>query len=302
MPAPDKLITTEQMEKALSIDFASKFTETIEPLLALLDIEEPTEVPFGSNIKVYEISGSLTPDTVDEGEELPYSQYEMKAVKTIEATVDNYRKGSSAEAIRKSGFEAAVQKTDRKFFGDIYGSLRKRLIDGIMEGTGTTDAGKNVKAAIAHAIGQLKVDANKANYSEALRTVTFVNPVDIYNYLGDSVEFETTRYGWDIVKNYLGLGLVIADANIPAGEVWSTFIENVNAYTCGVGDINAAGANFYVDATGLIAVAHTYDYARRIADTFVMSSLTLYPEFVNMIVKAEIDPELNVVNIKNVED
>lgn len=303
MPAPENTITTEQMARALSIDFVSKFNETIEPLLELLSIEAPVMVPEGSNIKVYKISGTLNQKQVGEGEELPRSQYKEELVKTIEIEVEDYRKSVTAQAIRKSGFTAAVQNTDRKFFGDIYGTLRKKLIDGITKtkSTGTAADGKNIKAAIAHAIGQLKKAANAANYTEGLTTVTFVNPVDIYNYLGDAVEFETTRYGWDIVKNYLGLGLVIADANIEEGDVWSTFLENLNAYACSVDGLNMAGADFYTDETGLVAVAHQYDYATRTADTFVTTSLTLYPEYANMIVKASIDEDLDVVTVKQAE-
>lgn len=290
MAAEQNVITTTQILRAASINMINDFETSLEPLMKLLRIVEPKTIANGSYITLYSIDGTLeNGSNIAEGDTIPLSQYKETEVKKIYPVYEKYRKATSDEAIVKSGVEAAVLDTDSKMYGQIYNGIRKSIIDGVKTGTGTGKNGANVKAALANATGKLIAESNAKSYSEGLTLVGFANPLAVYEYLGTVPETLSSEFGFNYVENFLGLPLVILDGTLDEDEVYVTWAENLDAYAVDVSGIGNF-ADFVMDSTGLIAVAHTYDYDRAAVVTSVRSGLKFYPHFANMIVKAEIAP------------
>lgn len=289
MAADSKTITTNQLLRAASVNLIEGFSETISPLLKLLQVVEPKTIANGTYITLYKIDGTLESGTVAEGDEIPLSQYKETEVAKVYPTYEKYRKATSDEAINKSGLEAAVIDTDNKMYGQIYNGIRKTIIDGVQTGTGTAKNGANVKAAIANAMGKLLAEANKNGYSDGMVPVGFVNPISVYEFLGEADTLMASEFGFNYVENFLGLRVCIFDGTLEEDEVYVTFAENLDAYAIDLSGIQNF-ADFEMDPTGLIAVAHTYDYNRACVITSVRTGLKFYPKYTNLIMKSEIAP------------
>ena len=288
-------ITTAQMAKVLGIEFVSKFNESLAPLLQLLDIAEPEVIAAGTQIERYEIIGTLQSGTVTEGAEVPNSQYAEALVDTYKAELKKYRKTTTEEAILKSGYERAVSKTDGKFFGDIYKVIRGQFFDFLDDenATALTDADADIKAALAHVAGKLVNEASDKGY-EGVTKVFFVNPEDVYDYLADASMYNVENaFGFEYIKNFLGIGLAILDANVDRGDVFGTFTENINAYAVDLDGLRDAGFDYVRDETGLVGVHHDVTYRNGVAETHVRTGLVFVPTYANMIVKGAIAETVN---------
>lgn len=285
-----KEITTQQMAKVLGIEFINKFRTSLAPLLQLLDIAEPEVIAAGTQIERYEISGTLEDGTVAEGAEVPNSQYKEELADTYKAKLEKWRKTTTEEAILKSGYDRAVAKTDTKFFGDIYKHI-KTIFFGFLTAEGSTElenADADIKAALAHVAGKLVATASDKGY-EGTTMVFFANPEDVYDYLADASMYNVENaFGFQYIKNFLGIGLTILDAGVAKGAVYGTFVENINAYAVDLDGLNDAGFDYVIDETGLVGVHHDVTYRNGVAETHVRSGLVMVPTYVNMIVVGSI--------------
>lgn len=284
-------ITTAQMAKVLGIEFVNKFNESLAPLLQLLDISEPEVIAAGTQIERYNITGTLQSGAVQEGADVPNSQYAESLIATYKAELKKYRKTTTEEAILKSGYDRAVAKTDGKFFGDIYKVIRVQFFDFLDDDNATeADDGTDLKAALAHVAGVLVNEASDKGY-EGVTKVFFANPLDVYDYLADATMYNVENaFGFEYVKNFLGIGLCIIDANVPQGEVFGTFVENINCYAVDLAGLNEAGFDYVRDETGLVGVHHDVTYRNGTAETHVRTGLVFVPTYANMIAKADVNP------------
>lgn len=285
-------VTTEQVIKSIEIDFNNKLVESLEPVLEVLSIGTLEVIPAGSVIKQYKITGTLQNGEVTEGEDVPESTYKQEAVRTIEAKILKYRKPTTEEAILKSGLDVAVAKTDEKFHGDIANVIRKNFTDFVKAGTGTADSGKDLKGALARVAGKLTAEAMDKGY-QGTTPIFFVNPADVYEYLGDSNIYHTeTAFGMKYINDFLGLGTVVF-SDVEAGSVYGTFVENINGYAVDLAALNSAGFDYTIDETGVIGIAHEGWKKNGTVYTDVRTGVQFVPEYVNLIFKSEIVPEVD---------
>ena len=131
MSAENNLIKAAQMKKVREVDFVQQFTHnSLQKLIEVLGVTRKIPMMEGTTMYLYTMSGSLVNDgTVAEGEVIPLSQYEQTKTPVGEITLKKWRKGVSAEAIKKSGYNTAVNETDAALLKDVQKSIRTSFLE-----------------------------------------------------------------------------------------------------------------------------------------------------------------------------
>ena len=154
--AETNAIKKAQIAKVRELDFATLFGENIQNLIRMLGVTRKIPVTAGTVLKVLKVTGTLQSGAVGEGEIIPLSQYATTWTPIGEATLNKWRKATTAEAILKGGYDQAVNDTDKKMILDIQKSIRTALITSLESGTGSA-SGTGLQSALANAWGKLSV-------------------------------------------------------------------------------------------------------------------------------------------------
>lgn len=276
-------ITTSTDLIAQSIDFTEQFTGSISTLLQALNVTRMQPMAVGSQIKIYKSEVTKANGNVAEGEVIPLSKVTRKLADTKELAYKKYRKQTTAEAIQSAGFNAAVNDTDAKLLRSIQGDIKKDFFDFVQTGT-TKTSGDTFQKAIAQALGQLAIKWE----DDDVQSVLFANPLDFYNYLGDSNITTQTAFGLTYIQNYLGFNTIILTGAVKQGTIAATASQNLNyAYAALNGNLNQA-FNLTTDETGLIGVVHNVVTENASYETMALTSGVLFPERLDGIVVATI--------------
>ena len=283
MAAETNLIKKAQMAKVREIDFVQQFTHnSLGKLLEVLGVTRKIPMMEGTTMYVYSTTGTLQNGEVAEGDIIPLSQYETKKTPVGEITLNKWRKAVSAEAIMKSGYDAAVGDTDRALLGDVQKGVRAKFFDfinGEIEDSSTA-TGTGLQAALANAWGQLQVKFE----DDTAQAVYFVNPTDVSAYLGSATVTVQTAFGMNYIEDFLGLGTVIMSSRISAGTFVATAKENLVLYY-----LTMNGVDLTADELGLIGIKSGYTTEERAQiESLVMSGIQLFVEYSAGVVKGTI--------------
>jgi hypothetical protein len=289
MAAETNLIKAEQMKKVREADFASQFSfNSIGKLNEVLGVTRRIPLEEGTTLYTYKTTGTLQDGSVAEGEIIPLSQYETTKTPVGEITLDKWRKGVSAEAIKKSGYDAAVNDTDAALLRDVQSSIRTKLFNFINSLTGTSVTGTTLQAALAEAWGQ----AQTLFEDDAVEMVYFVNPQDIATYLGTAQITTQTAFGMNYVENFLGLGTVIASSKITKGTFKATAKQNLVMYYLTMNGDVAGAFNLTADETGLVGINSGYQNKERAQlETLIMSGIQYLVDYADGVVSGTISGE-----------
>lgn len=274
--AETNVIKKAQMAKVRELDFAQLFGENVQNLLKMLGVTRKIPVTAGTALKVLKVTGTLQSGIVGEGEIIPLSQYSTTYETVAEATLNKWRKATTAEAILKGGYDQAVNETNKKMLLDIQKAIRSQFVTFLATGTATA-SGTGLQAALANAWGKMQVLFE----DDAVQMVTFVNPMDVSDYLGSANITVQTAFGLNYVENFLGLGTLIMTGAISQGAFYSTAAENIVAYYINVSEANGIGDafDFTTDAeTGMIGIHEDGNYQRMQEETVAISGITLFAE------------------------
>lgn len=274
--AETNAIKKAQIAKVRELDFATLFGENIQNLVRMLGVTRKIPVTAGTVLKVLKVTGTLESGVVGEGEIIPLSQYATTWTPIGEATLNKWRKATTAEAILKGGYDQAVNDTDKKMILDIQKSIRTALITSLESGTGSA-SGTGLQSALANAWGKLSVLFE----DDAVQTVFFVNPLDIADYLGSASITVQTAFGMQYVENFLGLGTVIITGAISKGTFYATASENIVDYYINVNEANGLGDvfNFTTDPeTGFVGIHEEPDYERMQEETVAVAGVNFFAE------------------------
>lgn len=274
--AETNAIKKAQIAKVRELDFATLFGENIQNLIRMLGVTRKIPVTAGTVLKVLKVTGTLQSGAVGEGEIIPLSQYATTWTPIGEATLNKWRKATTAEAILKGGYDQAVNDTDKKMILDIQKSIRTALITSLESGTGSA-SGTGLQSALANAWGKLSVLFE----DDAVQTVFFVNPLDIADYLGSASITVQTAFGMQYVENFLGLGTVIITGAITKGTFYATASENIVDYYINVNEANGLGDvfNFTTDPeTGFVGIHEEPDYERMQEETVAVAGVNFFAE------------------------
>lgn len=296
MAAESNAITTAQMKKAREIDFVQRFThDSLDKLTEVLGVTRRIPMMEGTTLYFYRTTGTLQNGTVTEGDIIPLSQYTTEKVAVGEITLKKWRKAVTAEAIKKSGYEAAVNDTDNAMMKDVQAGVRSDLFaflnkayasgDAINGSAYTTATGVGLQAALADAWGQLQVKFE----DDTAEAVYFVNPLDVADYLASANITVQTAFGMNYVEDFLGLGTVIMSSRITQGTFVATAKENIILYYLTMNGDVALAFDLTADETGFIGINSGYqNNGRAQIESLVMSGIQYLVEYAEGVVKGTI--------------
>lgn len=286
--AETNLITAEKMKKVREVDFVRQFQhKSLAKLIEVLGVTRKIPMMEGTTLYYYTTTGTLQDGNVAEGEIIPLSQYETKKTPVGEITLKKWRKAASAEAIKKSGYTAAVRDTDAALLRDVQVSVRTNLFI-FLNGTitsSTTVTGSGLQAALAAAWGQLQVKFE----DDTVQPVYFLNPLDVSSYLATANITTQTAFGMNYIEDFLGLGTVIMSSRITQGTFLATAKENFIMYYLTMNGDVASAFGLTADELGLIGINSGYRNEERAQiESLVMSGIQFLVEYAEGVVKGTI--------------
>ena len=295
--AETNVIKAAQMAKVREVDFVTQFGHNILPkLIEALGVTRQIPMMEGTTLYVYKTTGTLQSGAVPEGEIIPLSQYERTKEAVGEITLKKWRKASTAESIKKSGYDEAVTETDKKLLNDVQKGVRTDFFDFITGLDATVVAADTLQKVLAKIWGNLQVLFE----DDAVSTVHFINPLTVSDYLGTATISMQTAFGMNYIEDFLGLGTVVMNSNIPQGQVISTAKDNLVLYYLTMNGDIASAFNLTADATGYIGIKSGYANEERAQiESLVMSGLSLFVDYADGVVIGQVDstPSLGSVTV-----
>ena len=287
MAVETNTILKSDLAKVRVADFNYQFAGSIKKLTEALGVTRKIAMQEGTTLKALKVTGTLQNGIVAEGDLIPLSKYTTEEIPMGEITLKKWRKGTTAEAIQKGGYDQAVGATTDKMVKDIQNGIRADFFTFLATGTGTAE-GEGLQAALANGWGKLQTLWE----DDAVETVYFVNPLDVAAYLGTAQISVQTAFGMNYVENFLGLGTVFMNSRVPQGKYYATAKENVVLYYINVGSSELGRAfNLYTDETGYIGISEYPDKDTARVMDLVMSGITFFPERIDGIVVGTIAGE-----------
>lgn len=287
--AESNLITADKMKKVREVDFVQQFThQSLAKLIEVLGVTRKIPMMEGTTMYTYSVSGELQNGAVAEGEIIPLSQYEVTKTPVGEITLKKWRKAVSAEAIKKSGYNASVVETDNKLLKDVQAGIRSDFF-GLLNGTitgATSVTGAGLQEALANAWAQLQVLFE----DDTAEAVYFLNPLDVAPYLAKANISTQTVFGMNYVEDFLGLGTVIMTSRITQGTFEATAKQNLIMYYLTMNGDIAQAFSLTADDLGYIGIKSGYQNEERAQiESLVMSGIQFFVEYAAGVVKGEID-------------
>lgn len=294
--AETNLIGQSQMVKVREVDFVNRFNQfSLQKLIEALGVTRKIPLIEGTSLYVYKTTGTLQDGSVPEGEIIPLSQYERTKEQIGEITINKWRKAVSAEAIKKSGYNEAVNATDTKMLQDIQTGIRTSFFNFLNSINGTVVGASTLQAVIAKSWGKLQVLFE----NDAIEAVHFINPLTIADYLATATISMQTAFGMNYIEDFLGMGTVIMNSNIPEGHVVSTAKENIIMYYLSMNGEVAQAFNLTTDESGYIGVHASQTDNRVQLEMIALSGIQFLVEYADGVVLGQIDstPSLQSVTV-----
>jgi hypothetical protein len=267
------------------IDFVSRFEANWEHLRDILGIMRPIKKQPGSVLKSKYATGTLQNGEVGEGEEIPYSKFEVKEVEYDEMTIEKYAKAVSIESIKDHGYENAVQMTDDEFLFELQSEVTSRFYTYLNTGS-LTSTESTFQMALAMAKGRV-VNKFKQMHRNVTGVVGFVNVLDVYEYLGSADITVQNQFGFQYIKDFMGFNTIflLSDEEVARGKVIATPVENIVMYYIDPNDSDFVRAGL-VYATGggetnLIGFHTQGNYNTAVSEAFAIMGLTLFAEYLD---------------------
>lgn len=286
--AETNLVTAAKMKRVREVDFVQQFTHnSLDKLLEVLGVTRKIPMMEGTTMYMYSTSGTLQSGAVAEGAVIPLSQYEQTKTAIGDITLNKWRKAVSAEAIKKSGLETALNETDTALLRDIQKGIRTsffNFLNGTITGS-TTATGVGLQAALAAAWGQLQTKFE----DDTAEAVYFVNPLDIADYLATASITVQDVFGMNYIENFLGLGTVIMSSKITKGTFVATAKENLVMYYLTMSGDVAYAFDLTTDETGYVGIKSGYQNEERAQiESLVMDGINIFVEYAAGVVKGTI--------------
>lgn len=285
--AENKLTTMTDLGEIKSIDFVNKFSKNINDLLRLLGVTRRQELTNDLKIQTYKWTADVDNTKTAEGETIPLSK--MTRAKDQEYTVEWFKKrrAVSAEAIARHGASRAITEADTRLLREIQNGIKDDFL-AYLKKTKTKVKGKSLQQALANSWGKLTT----FNEFEGSPLVSFVNPLDVAEYLGNTAVASDASnvFGFTLLQNFLGMQNVIVMPSCPQGKIYTTAVENlVFAYlNVAGGDLGGLFADF-TDETGLIGVARDRHLNNLTFESVFFGANVLFAEIPDGVVEATIE-------------
>lgn len=291
--AENNLIKKADLARAREIDFVYLFNDGIKKLMEALGVTRKIAKQQGTTLKAYKAVGTLENGVVGEGEVIPLSKYKTVPFTFDEITLKKWRKATSAEAIIERGYDQAHDMTMNALLKDIQKGIKNQFFNFLATGT-TTAYGATFQAAIAQAWGKLQVLFEDTD----IEAVYFMNQLDVADYLSEHGITLETAFGFSYLANFMGLGTVIFNSNVPRGTVYATAKSNIVLYYI---PVNGAGLDnafeFTSDETGYVGIHEGAVYNNMTDEDVAISGIVLFAERIDGIVVSTIGAPLTGATI-----
>ena len=274
------------------VDFVTRFSRNWEHMRDILGIMRPIKKAPGTVLKSKYATLTLQDGNIGEGEEIPYSQAEIKTKDYATITIEKYAKGVSIEAIKDYGYDVAVQMTDDEFLFQLQSNVTNRFYK-YLNGGELASEETTWQKALAMAMGQV-LNKFKLMHRTATRVVGFVNVLDLYDYLGNAQITVQSEFGFNYIKNFMGYDTVflLSEDEIQRGRVIATPVENIVMYYVDPADSDfaRAGLEFTVDGETPLLGFHTQgNYSTAVSEAFAIMGVTLFAEYIDGIAVIDVD-------------
>jgi hypothetical protein len=288
MPAKQGLTTVSDIDvTAREIDFVTRFAQNWDALKIILGIVRPIEKEAGTILRAYTTqSKNGLAKSPAEGEEIPYTEFEIIESLKDDLTIEKYSKATSIEAVNKYGAAVAIQKTDDQFLIELQNKVLNEFYTFLKTGT-LTGSEETFQMALAMARGKVidKFNQLSKNVSEI---VGFVNVLDVFQYLGSANITIQTQFGLQYVKDFMGYNtlFLLSEPNIPRGKVIATAVENIDLYYVNPSNSDFAklGLTYRTDGeTNLIGFHANGNYLTAVGEVFALMGMKLWAEFLDAI-------------------
>lgn len=282
-------LTTDITVNVKELDFATRFEQNWKALMEIMGIMRPIKKQAGTKLVSSKATITLQSGTVAEGDEIPLSKAKVTPVSYADLTFNKYRKRVTAEAVDKYGAAIAVQKTDDAMLNEITGDIMDSFYTFLQTGT-LTATETTFQMAVAMAVTKVQDKFKKLhlNYGSV---VAFANTLDVGRYLGSANISLQTRNGVSYLKDFLGADTLIVTSEIPQNIVLATPVDNLVLYYADVANEFASLGLTYTtnsDPSGLIGVHKEPVYDRASGDTYAITGMKLWAEYLDGISKITI--------------
>ena len=278
--AEQNLIKKADLARAREIDFTFRFVDDLRKLFEALGVTRKIPKSAGSTIKAYKATGVLENGMVPEGDLIPLSHYKTVPVTFREITLKKWRKATSAEAIIERGYDQAHNMTTNAMLKDIQKGIKTDFFTVLSTGTGRA-SGATFQAAIAQTWGKLQVLFEDTD----IDAVYFMNQEDVADYLSTANITLQTAFGMTYVENFLGLGTVIFNSNVPRGTVYGTAKDNIIVYYVPVNGADLENAfEFTSDQTGYIGIHEGAVYNNMTDEDVAICGIVMFVERIDGVV------------------
>lgn len=279
------VITTQDNDKVLSIDFLEQFKGSIAKILEVIGAANLRPMASGSTIKIYKTTVTDPEDTREEGGVIPLTHVKTELAKTEEIVIDLARKATTLEEIQKVGRDRAIGETDEKLLRREQSKIRAGLIACLAEGTATT-SGSNFQKALANAWGEVQA----AFDDDEVEVVGFVNPKDVASYLGDASVSIQTVFGMQYLTNFAGYKGVFVTAKVAQGTVYATAVDNLKFYYIDVNGEGGSALGYTTDESGYVGIKHYIGDERATFETGLMLGIKFLAERLDGVAVSTVTP------------
>lgn len=300
--AKANLIKTESIQvRAREVDFVTRFERNWEHLSEILGVLRMIKKEPGSTLKSKYATGTLQSGKVAEGDEIPYSKFEVKEKEYAEMDVEKYAKAVSIEAIKTYGYDVAVEMTDEEFLFQLQTDVTGRFYTYLKTGT-LTSTENTFQMALAMAKGRVEDKFKNMHRSIPNGIAGFVNILDVYEYLGAANITIQNQFGFQYMKDFLGFNTIflLSDSEIPRGTVIATPVENIVLYYVDPNESDFARAGLVYTVSGetnLIGFHTQGNYHTAVSEAFAIMGLTLFAEYIDAIAVGTINTTQTLGNL-----
>ena len=284
--AKNNLIKQENIQvRAREVDFVTRFERNWEHLREILGVLRMIKKDPGSTLKSKYAQGTLESGKVGEGEEIPYSKFEVKEKSYAEITVEKYAKAVSIEAIKTYGYDVAVELTDDEFLFELQTDVTGRFYTYLKTGS-LTSTESTFQMALAMAKGRVEDKFKQMHRSIPNGIVGFVNGLDVYEYIGAANITVQNRFGFQYVKDFMGFNTIflLSESEIPRGKVIATPVDNIVLYYVDPSDSDFAKAGLVYTVAGetpLIGFHTQGNYHTAVSEAFAIMGMVLFAEYLD---------------------
>lgn len=291
--AKDRLTKSANIQtQAREVDFVTRFARNWQSLRDMIGISRLIRKTPGTVLKSKYAEVTLQDGAIGEGEEIPYSQTQVKTKDYAPINVEKYAKAVSIEAINEHGYDDAINLTDEQFLYELQNNVTARFYTFV--GTGTlTSAKATFQAALAEAQGLVR---NKwKNMKRGITDIVgWCNILDAYDYLGAANITVQSEFGMNYIENFIGYKklFLCSDSEIARGTVVATPVENIILYYVSPDDSDfaRAGLQFTTDGEANLIGFHTQgNYGTAVSESFALMGMTLMAEYLDGIAVVDVD-------------